>query len=207
MEDRDTKIRLIVILVSVTASLILFELLLMHLRLGPGSFSLPLHMLEFVVAVSGLIVASGRPARMPLRLCALGIFLAVICWTIPRYLVAMTILPAVVGKEITGNARIGTQRTRSIVIATATAASAIMLFSPFIVPYLSGHSDEKIVFLLMLRCGCIAAVPILILVFFTMSGWTASPGWKVSVVTFHTIFLFLAALAWLFYFADFSPAA
>jgi len=82
MNDQERKARLIVISALVCDSLILVELLLLHLHFGPSILNLPFWLAEFILAVSGLLALKGWLAQSWVRLCAIGVFLAVISWTL-----------------------------------------------------------------------------------------------------------------------------
>lgn len=96
MNDQERKARLIVISALVCASLILIELILLHLHLGPSALNLLFWLAEFIMAVCGLFAARGWLAQSWIRLCAIGIFLAVICWTLFWPLAAGIFLPAAI---------------------------------------------------------------------------------------------------------------
>lgn len=94
MNDQERKARLIVISALVCDSLILVELLLLHLHLGPSILNLPFWLAEFITAVCGLFAVKGWLAQSWARLSAIGIFLGAICWTLFWPMAASLILPA-----------------------------------------------------------------------------------------------------------------
>jgi len=94
MEDQERKARFIIISVLICSLLILIELLLLRLHLGPTALNLLVWLAEFILAVSGLIAVRGWRARRWVRLCAIGIMLGVICWTLFWLMAARLILPA-----------------------------------------------------------------------------------------------------------------
>ena len=96
MDDQERKARLIVISALVCDSLVLIELLLLHLHLGPSILNLLFWLAEFILAVRGLLAVRGWLAQSWVRLCAIGIFLGVICWTLFWPLAARIFLPAAV---------------------------------------------------------------------------------------------------------------
>jgi len=96
MEAQERKARFIVTSVLICSLLILIELLLLRLHLGPTALNLLVWLAEFILAVSGLIAVRGWRARMWVRLCAIGIMLGVICWTLFWPIAAVLCLPAVI---------------------------------------------------------------------------------------------------------------
>jgi hypothetical protein len=96
MEDQERKARFIIISALICALLILIELLLLHFHLGPTALNLLVWLAEFILAVSGLIAVRGWRARRWIRLCAIGIMLGVICWTLFWPIAAVLSLPAVI---------------------------------------------------------------------------------------------------------------
>ena len=96
MEAQERKARFIIISVLICSLLILIELLLLRLHLGPTALNLLVWLAEFILAVSGLIAVRGWRARMWVRLCAIGIMLGVICWTLFWPIAAVLCLPAVI---------------------------------------------------------------------------------------------------------------
>jgi len=96
MEDQERKARFIIISALICSLLILIELLLLRLQLGAGDLNLLAWLAEFILAVSGLTAVRGWRARSWIRLCAIGIMLGVICWTLFWPIAAVLCLPAVI---------------------------------------------------------------------------------------------------------------
>ena len=86
-----------------------------------------------------------------------------------------------------------TQKIRTIVIATLTAASFFILIS-WIFPGCLFCDGVFNIFLVMLRWTCIPVILFAVLVFAAMSGWTVSIGWKLLIAILHIIFACVGAL-------------
>lgn len=94
MEDQERKARFIVISILICSLLILIELLLIRLCLGPSALNLLVWLAEFFLAVAALVVVRGWHAPSWIRLCTIGIVLGVICWTFFWLMAVRLILPA-----------------------------------------------------------------------------------------------------------------
>jgi hypothetical protein len=96
MEDQERKAKLILILSLICPLLIMIQILLSVFWL----IYVPLHLLllvtEFILAVCVLIAVHGWVAPTWKRLCAIGIMLGVICWSLFWPIAAALISPALV---------------------------------------------------------------------------------------------------------------
>jgi len=98
-------------------------------------------------------------------------------------------------------------RTRTIVIATLTATSVFILFSPVVSHYLCGETVVSF-FWDMLVWASFAVFPFAVLTFAAMWGWRFPPELKMILVMVHLILAAVAAFwVWFFWFAEWPAGA
>lgn len=96
------------------------------------------------------------------------------------------------------------QRARTILIATLTAASGLMMFVPVYATAFCSESVDNWVSTHIYCWGSLAVFPFAVLVLIAMWGWNASFGWKISILIFHMLFGCIA-FAGLFICFPFAP--